>query len=63
MQRTTIYAKSALLTGVYVLTRLLGLLGIVLLSLVVSGCTSCGTLDKFNAPTMPKLCHADNPPG
>ncbi|WP_297297620.1 hypothetical protein [uncultured Methylovirgula sp.] len=45
------------------LTRVLGLVGIFILSLVVSGCTSCGTLDKFNAPNMPKLCHADSPPG
>jgi hypothetical protein len=46
-----------------VLSRALGLLGILALSLVVSGCTSCGKLDRFNAPTLPKLCHADDPPG
>jgi hypothetical protein len=42
--------------------RVFALAAIVTLSLFVSGCTSCGQLDKFNAPNMPKLCHADNPP-
>lgn len=42
--------------------RVLVLAAIVTLSLLVSGCTSCGQLDKFNAPTMPKLCHADSAP-
>jgi hypothetical protein len=45
-----------------VLFRGLALAAILTLSLFVSGCTSCGQFDKFNAPTMPKLCHADNSP-
>ncbi len=49
--------------GVFdVLLRLIGLLGILALSLVTSGCTSCGKLDQFQAPTLPKLCHADTAP-
>jgi hypothetical protein len=50
------------LGGVTVPIRVFALASIVTLSLFVSGCTSCGQFDKFNAPTMPKLCHADNPP-
>jgi hypothetical protein len=45
-----------------VLARLFYLIGIIAVALTVSGCTACGKLDRFNAPTLPKLCRADNPP-
>jgi hypothetical protein len=48
--------------GAYVLARIIYLIGILAVSLMASGCTACGQLEKFNAPTMPKLCRANNPP-
>jgi len=42
-----------------VVHRFLGLLAVLAVALGVSGCTSCGKLDQFQAPTFPKLCHAD----
>jgi hypothetical protein len=48
--------------GAQVLARIIYLIGIIAVSLMVSGCTACGQLDKFNAPTLPKLCRANNPP-
>jgi len=57
------YANVAILPGVFnVLFRVIGLLGLLAFSLATSGCTSCGKLDQFQAPTLPKLCHADTAP-
>lgn len=48
--------------GINVILRAIAIFGIFVATLVVSGCTSCGKFEHFNAPNMPKLCHQDTAP-
>jgi hypothetical protein len=38
------------------------LAGLIVLSLALAGCDSCGHFHNINVPSLPKSCHADPPP-